>query len=262
MAETANPELSAPTLSADVAAAFDWWRDAGVDCGFTDEPVNWLAPPAEEPRPELKPAAKPADASGSRRREGAAPTPKIDSAALPQDLATFTAWWLAEPLLDDGRLAGRVAPRGASGAAIMVIVPEPEREDQERLLSGPQGRLLDAMLSAMGIAPEQAYVASALPRHTPMADWSAAAARGLGETLLHHVRLVAPRRLIVFGSNALPLLGNDLPNSGQILLRVNHQGESIPLWVATDLAFALARPRMKSRLWQQWLEWTGPDWMG
>jgi DNA polymerase len=176
---------------------------------------------------------------------------------LPQDLEGFTAWWLSEPWLDDGRVAGRIAPRGTAGAETMIVVPEPEREDREELLSGPQGRLLDALLAAMGLAPEQVYLASALPRHTPMADWAAAKQRGLGEVLRHHVGLVAPKRLIAFGANVLPLLSNDPPNSGQFLLQFNHGELSIPLWAATDIGVLLARPRVKARVWQQWLDWTG-----
>ncbi|MBW8755706.1 MAG: hypothetical protein JF595_16475, partial [Sphingomonadales bacterium] len=30
----------------EIAAAFDWWRDAGVDCDYGDEPTQWLAPAA------------------------------------------------------------------------------------------------------------------------------------------------------------------------------------------------------------------------
>lgn len=235
----------------EVAAAFTWWREAGVDCTFHDEPTNWTAPPAVEQETarlletaQIAPAAQPA-------------SPALDAATLPQDLSAFVGWWLADPWLDDGRVAGRVPPRGEAGAAAMVIVPEPEREDQDRLLSGRQGRLLDSILTAMGLPPDRVYIASVLPRHTPMADWPALAARGLGQVLCRHVKLVGPQRLIAFGNNVLPLLGNDLPNSDQPSRRFNHEGLSIPLLVAMDLGVLLARPRAKARLWQQWLDWTG-----
>ena len=122
---------------------------------------------------------------------------------------------------------------------------------------GPQGRLLDAILAAMGISPAKTYIASALPRHTPMADWGELAKLGVGEVLAHHIGLAKPRRIIAFGGNILPLFGNDLPNSDEILRRFNHEGLSIPLLAASDLAVLLARPRVKARLWRQWLDWTG-----
>lgn len=248
MAEKGNS-----ALSAELEAAFAWWREAGVDSAFLDAPVNWITPPPEKDRAGAKspPAVK------APARAPQPEPPALRTATLPQNLASFALWWLSEPILDEGRLAGRVAPRGEAGAEVMVIVPEPEREDADQLLAGPQGALLDAMLAAMGIAPEKAYVASALPRHTPMADWQAAEARGLGEVLRQHVHLATPKRLIAFGSNVLPLLGHDLPNSGQFSHQFNHEGRSIPLLAATDIGVLLVRPSAKARFWRQWLDWTG-----
>lgn len=265
MADRANTHLSEQ-----IEAAFAWWREAGVDSAFDDAPTDWLAeaPPSANAKPGLRAGGNPGhpggasvEARGPRPRgeaeSASAPTPAIDPATLPRDLATFRDWWLSEPKLDNGRTAGRVPPRGPAEADLMIVVPEPEREDGERLLSGPRGRLLDAMLAAMGLAPERVYLASALPRHTPMADWAGAAAQGIGTILRHHIHLAAPRRLLVLGGNALSLLDNDLPNSGQILFQLNHESESIPSMGATDLGVLLVRPRAKARIWQQWLDWTG-----
>jgi uracil-DNA glycosylase len=142
----------------------------------------------------------------------------------------------------------------------MVIVPDPEREDAAgdtaRLLSGPQGRLIDAMLAAMGFAPEASYVASILPRHMPMADWSALADKGFGALLCHHIRLVAPRRIIALGSNILPLLGHDTAHSPAVLREFNQDGVTIPLLAGKSLSALLERPQWKSGLWQGWLDWT------
>lgn len=240
-------------LSADaVAAALDWWRGAGVDCDFTEEPVSWLAPPpAAEAKgaPERRPAAAPPSPPEP-------PKPAVDRSIWPQDLSGFANWWLSDPALDDGRTAGRIAPRGGAGAEFMVIVPDPERDDTDSLLSGPQGKLLTAMLSAMGVAPEQTYLASVLPRHMPMADWPALADKGFGGLLRHHVKLVSPRRLIALGSNILPLLGNDPAHNPAVLRTFNHDELSIPLLAGKSLAALLERPRWKAGLWQGWLDWT------
>ena len=243
-----------PPLADAIAAAFDWWREAGVDCDFADEPADWLAREtpavAAQPVPEAMP------------REFGAPEPAaravvtVDAAALPADLASFAEWWLAEPTLDDGRLGGRVPPHGVQAAEWMVVVSEPEQGDCERLLSGPQGRLLDGVLAALGCDPAQAYVASVLTRHTPMADWDAIAARGLGRVLAHHVALVRPRRLIVFGNNILPLLVNDPAHNPAVLREFHHDGGSIPLFAARGLPALLERPRWKAALWQGLLDWS------
>lgn len=249
MAERANQDLAAQ-----VSAAFAWWRDAGVDCLFHDEPADWIIP---QPAADVAGRPSPVAVDTAKQTDAAPPKPAIDPAAIPGDLDAFTAWWLSEPMLDNGRVAGRVPPRGSAGAELMVIVAEPEREDRDILLSGPEGRLLDAILAAFDIGPDQVYVASALPRHTPMVDWAELAQTGIGQVLARHVKLVQPRRLIAFGNNALPLMSNDSTNTVQISGHFNHENLSIPYFVATELGMLLARPRAKGRLWRQWLDWIG-----
>ena len=239
----------------ELAAAFDWWREAGVDCEFADAPTQWLA---AVPRPDEAPPVDAPAIDAERRLQQVARAPAtIDRSALPADLSGFVAWWLTAPELDAGRTTSRVPPRGQRHAELMVLVPEPEREDRETLLCGPQGRLLDAMARAMGCDAGQIYVASALPRHLPGADWQALAAGPLGPALLHHIALVAPKRLIVFGGNILPLFGNDLPQGAAVLRQINLEGQSFPLLAARSLPALLERPRWKSDLWRAWLGWTG-----
>ena len=137
----------------------------------------------------------------------------------------------------------------------MVIVEEPEAEDTDSLLSGPQGRLLSDMLVAMGFDEGETRIASVLPRHMPMPDWSALNARGFGRLLAHHIVISAPERLIVLGGNILPLLDNNLPISSENLPRFNHEGQSIPLFAARGLPALLERPRWKATAWQGWLDW-------
>ena len=241
-----------PGLAEEIAGAIAWWRDAGVDADWQDAPTTWLA--------ELAPAAEAAPAAPAQTRSPEpviAPPPAIGPDTIPRDLPAFNQWWLTEPLLDNGRTAGRVLPRGPREADIMVLVGEPEREDEaaQRLLSGPQGRLLDAILTAIGIRPESTYLASALPRHTPLADWAAASQLGLGTAALRHIELAAPRRLLVFGSHILPLLGHDPAKSPTSLLEINHGGMTLPVLTAKDLAALVEKPRWKASFWRNWLDW-------
>lgn len=241
-----------PDFLAEITGALDWWREAGVDCDFQDQPRDWLAPP--EPPPALRASAE------ARAKpvlgEVAPPPARLDPASLPGGLAAFRGWWLEEPLLAGGDTSGRIAPQGAAGAPLMVVVEEPEAEDRESLLDGIHGRLLDAMLAAFGLRREQAYLASALPRHTPAPDWAALGEQGLGQVLAHHVALAAPERLLVLGGNILPLLGHELPQRPAVLLQFNQQGRTIPLLASRGLPALMNQPRAKQVLWQSWLEWT------
>lgn len=240
------------SLTTSIAGALDWWREAGVDSDFADAPRSWLAEPEAPVEAPQRPAAIAAPEPPPVQLGG-------ERADWPRDLAAFAGWWLAEPSLDGGRSEGRVPPRGPAGAPVMVLVAHPEAEDRERLLSGPQGKLLDAMLGAMGIAPGAAYVASVLPRHAPHPDWAALARDGLGEVLDRHVTLAAPQRLIVFGTNILPLLGHDPANNGGSSPGFNHEGRTMPLLPAMELGVLGTNPRRKASFWQRWLEWTGTD---
>lgn len=241
-----------PEFLDDITGALDWWRDAGVDADFLDEPVEWLAPPEPEagaPPERRRPEPRPDP-------DAPAPPARLDPAALPADLAAFAPWWLSEPLLCEGGPAARVPPQGKAGAPIMVVVEEPEAEDEEILLSGRHGQLLDAILSAFGTGRDDVYLASALPRHTPGANWAAMADRGIGQVLAHHIALVAPKRLIVLGGNVLPLIGHESPHRPAMLRSFNHEGGSIPLLAAWALPALLEQPRAKPVLWRAWLEWT------
>ena len=138
----------------------------------------------------------------------------------------------------------------------MFLVMDPEEADSERLLSGPQGRLLARMLGAMGSNEADAYFASILPRHTPMADGAALVAAGLGEVLRRHVTLAKPERVLAFGTNILPLLGHDVAHDPQSLREINHEGQRTPLMLSEGLDSLLAMPRLKARFWHRWLDWT------
>ncbi|OGS51016.1 MAG: hypothetical protein A3J40_08680 [Erythrobacter sp. RIFCSPHIGHO2_12_FULL_63_10] len=247
------PELTTP-FARQIGAAFAWWRDAGVDCEFGDEAADWLA--------QVHPAATPAPdsiADTGTREELPSQTPlKPDllGSAPPQDLAAFRQWWLSEPGLDRVGPRGRIAPLGKAGASLMVLVMDPEAGDSQALLSGAQGRLLDAMLRAMGMTRAEVYLASALPRHTPMVEAETLIAQGMREVLLHHIALAAPQGILAFGAGIPPLLGHDTSLAAAALPEIFHENRSIPLLVAEGLDSLAAMPRLKARFWRRWLEWT------
>lgn len=249
---------SAPSLSEQIAATQAWWRDAGVDCDFAGEPLHWLV--REEPqRPEATPATP-----RTTPEPTAAPEPRVlrDASSMPQHLDAFAGWWMSETTLDTGGLSPRVAPRGPGGAELMIVVPEPEQGDRDLLLSGPLGGLLSAMLEAMKLSSEKVYLAAALPRHTPLADWPAIGRSGLGEVLRHHVRLAAPRRVLLLGQALPSLLGHDRPQNNANFSHIEHEGGATPALAARDLASLLNRPRWRAEFWRRWLDWTGGSLVG
>ena len=240
---------TAPDASA-IAAALHWWREAGVEHSYADDAATWLAPPE---------AAVAAGSAAYVAPPPPAPPPRPliggDPALWPQDLAAFQHWWLNEPSLDAGQREGRVAPRGSAGSPMMVLVDQPEAEDRDALLSGPLGKLLGAILAAIGIALEQTYFASVLPRHTPHADWDDLGTAGLPELTRQHLALAAPQRLICFGRHASSLLGHDPAKSSDGLTLITHSHGAVSALMAPRLEDLMGRPRVKARLWQALLSW-------
>lgn len=248
-----------PSLADQLAAAFDWWREAGVDCDFAEDATDWLAPPVDPAAPPAQAsAAAPAPAPAKPLAPRAEPLPKIDAdrSAWPKELAAFRDWWLASDTLDQGGAFPRVAPSGPAEAALMIVVNQPEESDRERLLSGAEGALLDGFLRAAGTARDAVYLASLLPRHDPAPDWDAIRAAGFGELLAHHIGLAAPQRIVFLGRNIPPLLGHDMAQRPAILREFNHEGRSIPAMGAGGLADMLRSAKRRERFWRCWVDWT------
>ncbi len=261
-----------PSLAQEFEAALAWWQMAGVDCDFADDATAWLAEPGAAPAtagaqgvpPRRAGANAPVSSPQDIVARGLAPLPAATEQAVPArrdwlgdsppaDLAAFRQWWMETPDLSPSRGFPRVPPRGERGAALMVLVPQPEADDSDRLLDGPQGRLLANILAAMGLDESAVYIAACLPAHTPMADLPVLAAGGMDAVTAHHVKLVAPARLVAFGSALGPMLGG---TSDQALREINYIAGNIPVLSSEALDALMDMPRLKARFWRRWMEWS------
>lgn len=254
--------------AAEIAGALDWWRLAGVEVDTLDEVSGWLdagtgptdadttaAATAKPALPSQPVSAPPPHRVPGNELDGLAKVPG-DTADWPADLAGFREWWLGEQKFSPAGAFPRVAPHGAAGAKLMLLVGQPEEGDDDKLLSGPLGKLLSSFLRAAGIDESETYIASALPRHTLHPDWGEVASAGYGALMAHHVGLVAPERLIVFGRDVLALFPHTSAQETAILRTFNHDGRSIPLLPARDLANLARRGGFRAQFWQQWLDFT------
>ena len=263
------------TLARELEAALAFWQAAGVDCDFVDDATAWLADPAaQSPRNADAPGAAEGDARSANPAQIAEPNrrampvsaPVAAAPAVlrrnllgdspPANLPAFHEWWMEAPGLDTARGFPRVPPRGKAGAALMILTVQPEFDDREQLLAGPQGRLLGRMLAAMGLDESAVYVASALACHTPMADLAALAAGGMDAVTAHHIRLVAPARVLALGAGLSPMLTEINPNS---LSRNNHANANRPVMISETLEAMMEMPRLKARFWRRWMEWSATN---
>ncbi|GMN01322.1 uracil-DNA glycosylase family protein [Erythrobacter sp. MTPC3] len=253
-----------PSLTRDLLAAMDWWRDAGVDLDFADDATVWTgSEDAASAQPDAAinsshPGASGAAGNVENDRPAASKIARADllGDSPPASLADFHTFWMEAPGLDGVGPRGRIAPRGNANADTMFLVVDPEEADRETLLSGPQGALLANMMAAMGIAPDSAYISSALPRHTPMADTPTIAAGGMDAVTSLHIQLAQPKRIIALGSGILPLIGHDQAQGAPSLPEINHAPSGIPVLVSEGLDSMMSMPRLKSRFWRRWIEWS------
>jgi len=163
------------------ASALSWWRDAGVDTIVGEEPRNWLAPPQKQAPTASEPAAAP----------------------MPQTLDAFQAWLRDSPDLPFASpTAPRVGPSGDPACGLMILVDMPSVEDAAagQLLSGPAGALFDRMLNAMeGRTRDDIYLAPLSPVRSASGAIDPRSAATLAEIARHHVGLVRPKALLLFG---------------------------------------------------------------
>lgn len=162
---------------------------------------------------------------------------------------------MSEPTLAPGTLSRRVPPRGVAQSRLMVLVAQPADDDADGLLTGAEGRVLAAMLRAMGIAPHEAYCASVLPAPVPLPDWHDLPARGFSEITRHHIQLAAPERILVAGRD-LAAIFDLTPAQLQESATMNFGNRNLPILIAPALDQIARSAGRRQRFWQNWLDWT------
>lgn len=227
-------------------SALSWWEEAGVDTIVGEEPRDWLA----APKPVVAKAAEPVPAP-----------PPAPAETLPDDLAAFQAWLAqtgAIPLA--GQADRRVSPAGDASSGLMAISDVPSAEDVAagRLFSGEQGALVDNMLSRFAerlldgarIDRDTVYLAPFSPIRPPAGRIDAEGVRFLTEIMRHHIGLVAPKALLIFGDScARALLGMPMTQARGKWHEVATPGGSVPAIVTIRPQELLSQPKLRTHAW-------------
>lgn len=221
---------------AEARSALAWWLDAGVDVAVQEDPRDWLRPPAP---PLARPAAAPA-----------APNVAEPSADTLADLQSWLASSANLPL--SAGAASRILPHGPENAAVMLLSDRPTLEDAAagQPIGGPSWALTERMLAAIGISAGEAYSASLACFHAPGARMSDLDREACAEIARRHIRLVQPKRLLLFGDGpSLALLGKRvLQARGHA-----HKIEGVRAVVTLHPRELINRPSNKSLAWQDLL---------
>lgn len=213
-------------------SALSWWRLAGVDVLVDDSPRDWL-----RPQPAVVPQAP-----------SAAPTPQPDT--LPATLPDFQQWLqLPENLPFLG--ARRIAPQGDPAAPFMLLTDQPDAEDieSEALFSGAAGRLLDAMLHAIGLDRSRIYIAGLLPGQSPVPREDGPDSE-IARIVRHHIGLIRPKALLLMGDATVRALsGTGFARARGGKLDLNHGSGTCPGIATFHPRFLLRHPAMKADAW-------------
>lgn len=205
-----------PLNDAELAAALDWYRAAGVDLAVGEEPVDRFAASAAAPRrsaPLAAPTAAPIQMPG-REAPAAAPAAVTSLSADPAETRALAA---TAPTLEalratmdayEGCTLKRRATQlvfadGNPEAEIMLVGEGPgEQEDlQGKPFVGRAGQLLDRMLAAIGLDRTKVYIANMVPWRPPgNRDPSPEELALCTPFLLRQVELVAPKFLVTLGN--------------------------------------------------------------
>jgi len=180
-------------ISAEAAAsALAWWEEAGVDTMIAEVPRDWLrAPTREAARMAEPPAADPAEDEA-----GDAP---------PDQLDLFETWLRdSQAIPFASPTAPRICPAGDPASGLMILTDMPSGEDcaAGTLISGEGGRLFDRMLAAIGRDRASVYLAALSCLRSPTGRLTTDSAKSCATLARHHVGLVRPRALLLFGDAA------------------------------------------------------------
>ena len=213
-----------------------WWIEAGVDAPVGESPREWLRS-SEAAAAKPQPAAEPGDRT-------------VD---LPTDLPAFRAWLASADGLPMDRAGSiRIAPHGVEGARLMILSDIPAREDaaEEKPIGGDSWTLTLRMMAAIGISPDEAYVASLGCFHSPGARMDARELQACAAIARDHIRLARPERLLLFGdATAKALLGEPLARArGRV-----HRIENVRSVATFQPRWLLQRPSDKALAWRDLL---------
>jgi len=239
-------------------AALDWMAAMGADEAIDDAPVDRRTARQAPPRSAMSPPARPPAAPAS------APLAPSQGVADAQEVAARVA------SLDELRAAleafegcalkrtatNLVFARGNPLAPVMFIGEAPGAEEDRAGLPfvGPSGRLLDTMLSWIGLDEDSVYITNILfwrpPGNRSPTDAESAACLPF---VRRHIAIVRPRLLVTLGRPAMNAVLGITTGINKARGRWVEYGEGldepIPAMPTFHPAYLLRNPAQKRQSW-------------
>ena len=216
-------------------SALSWWEEAGVDTLVGEAPRDWLA----GPKPVAARAAEPA----------ASPPAPLPAETLPDTLPAFQAWLAATDAIPFASPnMRRAAPAGDPVAGLMAITDLPSASGE--LFGGEAEALVDRMLAATGLSRDSVYLAPFSPIRPPSGRIDKAGVELLTRAMRHHIGLVAPRALLIFGDGcARALLGTTVQQGRGRWHEVETAAGPVKAVITIRPQELLTQPKLKAHAW-------------
>lgn len=239
-------------------ALLRWYAAMGVDAALDETPHDRFVAPAPA-RPD---APRQAAAETRPAVPATAPAPvellqreAEDRAAAAPDLTALRAAFETLPGFSLASAARMIWAGGAPGAPVMVVCGAPDSDDERdgAILSGPGGRLFDAMMRAIGLTRDDLYIAPLVPWRPPGNRPPSPAELAVCLPFARrHIALARPRLLLCLGERAAqPLLASSEPISRLRGRWHTYEGnhETVKLLATYSLPYLLSQPLQKRRAW-------------
>ncbi len=214
-----------------------WWQLAGVECAVAEAPVDWLRPVV---------APQPATVHAPRTSQPVS--------EKPETLEMFQQWIMTDSAQPERRWPGPLLmPAGQVDAPLMILtdMPDPADMNAGSLMAEAAGRLLDAMLRAIGLKRDDVHIGSLFFSRPPGGMVEASDLHSAAERARLHASLARPRRLLLLGDRtkrALLAANDGADTKG--LRDFNHQGGTVPAIATFHPRLLLTQPMAKAECWQ------------
>jgi DNA polymerase len=232
------------TAFAVVESLSGWWELAGVDSAVGESTVDLLAQDAVDTPPNV-----PVAATADIKQVATPATPAIiwptDIAALRETVAS------GAPLPGNAYGPVRFPSVGPVSCDVMIVSDLPDILPSPETTAPLNAALLHRMLAAVGIDLAQCYctwLATSAPSTAEVPDNDLP---DLAAFILHQIKLIRPKSLVILGSAASKaLLGEELMHARAELRNVQHDGLNIPTLATFHPRTLIARPAMKKQAWR------------
>ncbi len=238
-----------------------WYAAMGVDSALDEVPHDRFVAPPPPSAPRVAPATAgtpPVRQMAMTAAQRPAETLVAEAEALAAgaaDLADLQARWATVPgctLAASSRMIPALIPPGAT----LMLVGGAPGEDDERggaIFAGAPGRLLDAMLRAIGLARADVALAHVVPWRPPGGRLPSTLELALCLPFARRqIALAAPQVLLCLGERAAqPLLATRDTVTRLRGRWLAHEGDAVTVKTLTTFApeFLLKQPLMKRRAW-------------